>query len=156
MNSSNPDWTSSGEGFVKDGPFGTGFYGVGTAQNIDNITLRRSQADASARASLARVFKSKVKDLNETYLRAVGNGDKTQNEQFAQQTTKVFTDMDLAGAAIVGRSYDKDTKTEFSCAILDVNNFKKVIESLSGLSADTKDLILKNADEAFKKLDAQK
>lgn len=151
-----PKWINQGAGFFK-GDKGKAFYGVGAASNMSSPSLRRNVADAQARADLARVFKTKIQNLVKVYSQSIGGGieNRESPEQFAQETTKAFTSMELSGAQIVNRYYDQKERTEYSLAMLDVTAFKGQVEQMRELSREMQELIKENADKAFEELEQE-
>ena len=155
--SGRPGWIDKGGAFYA-GEYGTAFYAVGSASNMTNPSLRRSAAETQARAALSRVFKQEMGNLVKVYQREItGSAPNTgSSEQFAQEATKGFTSMDVAGAQVVDNYYDVQEKTHYSLARMDVNFFKRQIEQMSELSQQVKDQVLFNADQAFKEMDELK
>ena len=152
-----PGWIDQGGGFFS-GDQGRAFYGVGAASNISNPSLRRTAADAQARADIARVFKSKIGNLVKVYSQSTSGGGDAANvnestEQFAQETTKAFTSMDLAGAQIVDRYFDTEERTQYSLAVMNLDAFTDQVSQMEALGAKARDAITANADRAFRELD---
>lgn len=157
--SSRPDWPDNGGGYFDgEGDYGNAFYGVGAVSNIENISLRRNAADAQARADLATSFSTSIENLVKIYARSVSGNPNSpvSEEQFVQQTTRAFTDLNLGGAFVIRRYYDIEEKTQYSLAVLDLNLFKEKIQQMEGLSEEVKKLIEQNAAAAFTELDETK
>lgn len=153
---SKPGWINKGGGYFS-AAYGKAFYGIGAVSNINNVGLRRNSVDAQARADLARVFKTHVQDLVKIYSRSVlGNPDSgISEEQFVQQSTKALTEIELSGAMIVERYYDKKNKTEYALAKLDMAMFKTQLNKVKELSKEVREIIEKNAESAFDELKKQ-
>lgn len=151
--SDRPDWIDMGSGAFP-GDVGSAFYGVGLAEAKTHPTLssRRTAADLSARAELARSFKTKIDELLKAYERIVSDGTVTTVESFHQQATTALTSITLAGAFIVNRYYDKSEKAQYSLARMSISDFKNQIEQLEELSDEVESIILDNAEAAFGEL----
>lgn len=152
-----PEWIDKGGGFFS-GDKGTAFYGVGAASNISIPSLRRTTAEAQARADIARVFKSRISNLVKAYSRSISGGGDAANakesmEQFAQEATKAFTSMELSGVLIVDRYYDEKERTQYALAVMDLAAFKDQVSQMRDLSEQAQEAIKANADEAFGELD---
>ncbi len=146
-----PKWVDAGGSAFKD----KAFYGVGVASNISSVGLRRSTADAQARAELAKIFTSRVLNLVKNYEGSTNDGSKEAAEAHRQEATKVFTEMELAGVEIVDRFFDLEQKTQYSLARLDPDAFEGQLERLDRLGARSKEIIRANARKAFDELDAE-
>jgi ribosomal protein S20 len=130
-------------------------YGVGVASNISSISLRRSTADAQARAELAKIFQSRVQNLIKNYEASTGDGDKEAAEAHRQEATKIFTEMELSGVEVVDRFFDLDQNTQYSLARLDPAAFDAQLDQMEKLSARAKGIIRDNARRAFDEVDAE-
>ncbi|MCA9525050.1 MAG: LPP20 family lipoprotein [Myxococcales bacterium] len=146
-----PQWVNQGAAAFKD----KAFYGVGVASGISSISLRRSTADAQARAELARVFTSKVQNLLKNYEASTGDGDKEAAEAHRQEATKVFTEMELTGVEIIDRYYDLEQASQYALARLEPEAFEGQLDRLDRLSTRAKEVIRENARKAFQELDAE-
>lgn len=150
-----PEWVKKGSGAF-EGDRGKAIYGVGARSNIDNIARLQDAAKNGARLEVAKVLNVKVTGLSKDYFRSVGTNDARQEEQLIQDVSKAYTEADLSGVQIVDMYHDVATKTMYSLAVMDLNLFKNVTKDAAALKQEVKDYILKNADEAFKELDASK
>lgn len=146
-----PAWVDQGGAVIKDGAL----YGVGAAGNITSISLRRSTADAQARAELAKIFKTNVKNLVKNYEASTSDGDREAAEMHREEATKAFTEMDLIGVQIVDRYFDPAENVQYSLARLDAEGFEKQLDQMKNLSARAKEIIRANARRAFDELDAE-
>lgn len=146
---SRPKWIDQGGAVMKD----KAFYGVGVASNISAISLRRSTADAQARAELAKVFTSRVQNLIKNYEASTNDGDKEAAEAHRQEATKVFTEMELVGVNIIDRYFDEGENTQYSLARLSPEDFEGQIEKMAQLGARAKQIIRANAQQAFEEID---
>lgn len=146
-----PKWVDAGGAAFKD----KAFYGVGVASNISSVGLRRSTADAQARAELAKIFTSRVQNLIKNYEASTTDGAKEAAEAHRQEATKVFTEMELSGVEIVDRFFDLDQKTQYSLARLDPDAFEAQLDRLDRLGGRAKEIIRDNARKAFQEIDAE-
>ena len=132
-----PTWVDQGGRAFKD----KAFYGVGAASQITSTSLRRSTADAQARAELARLFSERV----QANLQAAEGADPEQRAE----AIKVFAEMELAGVDIAHRFFDTENSVQYSIARLDSEAFKAHLERTEYLSSTARDIILKAANQAF-------
>lgn len=146
-----PKWVNMGAAAFKD----KAFYGVGVSTNISSISLRRSTADAQARAELAKVFTSRVQNLIKNYDASTTDGDREAAEAHRQEATKVFTEMELTGVEIVDRYYNTEQKSQYALAKLDPEAFDGQLDRLERLGARAKTIIRANAQKAFKEIDEE-
>lgn len=146
-----PAWVNKGAAAFNDGKF----YGVGVDTGTTSISLRRSASDAKARAELAKQFQSKVKALIKTYEASTKEGDREAAEAHVQEAIKVFTEMDISGAQICDRFYDKADRSQYSLACLDPDQFNAQLDQMKQLSARAKQIIRANAKQAFDELDRE-
>jgi ribosomal protein S20 len=146
-----PAWVDRGGAAMKD----KAVYGVGVASKISSVSLRRSTADAQARAELAKIFTSRVQNLVKNYEASTNDGDKEAAEAHRQEATKVFTEMELAGVEIVDRFFDTEQDTQYALARLDPAAFSAQLDQMDKLSARAKEIIRFNAKKAFDEVDAE-
>jgi len=146
-----PAWVDRGGAAMKD----KAVYGVGVASKISSVGLRRSTADAQARAELAKIFTSRVQNLVKNYEASTNDGDKEAAEAHRQEATKVFTEMELAGVEVVDRFFDTEQDTQYALARLDPAAFAAQLDQMDKLSARAKEIIRFNAKKAFDEVDAE-
>jgi hypothetical protein len=146
-----PDWVDRGAAAMKD----KAMYGVGVASKISSVSLRRSTADAQARAELAKIFSSKVQNLIKNYEASTNDGDKEAAEAHRQEATKVFTEMELSGVEVVDRFFDMEQDTQYALARLDPTAFAAQLDQMEKLSARAKEIIRANAGRAFDELNEE-
>lgn len=146
-----PAWIDKGAAAFNDGKF----YGVGVDTGTTNISLRRSAADAKARAELSKQFSTKVKNLIKTYDASTQDESREAGESHRQEATKAFSEMELTGTTICERFYDKEARAQYSLACMDPAAFGNQLDQMKQLSARAKQIIRANAEQAFKELDAE-
>lgn len=146
-----PAWVDRGSAAMKD----KAVYGVGVASKISSVSLRRSTADAQARAELAKIFTSRVQNLIKNYEASTNDGDKESAEAHRQEATKVFTEMELAGVEIIDRFFDMDQDTQYALARLDPTAFDAQLDQMEKLGNRAKEIIRANARRAFDEVDAE-
>lgn len=152
-----PEWIDRGSGFY-DGARGKAFYGVGAASNISIVSLRRSTSEAQARADLARTFRSNVANLVKSYTLSTLAGATSSEitEQFARETTKAFTTLELTGVPVVDHYYDENEQTQYSLAMMDAATFKGLAAQMSELNRQMREAVEKNAEKAFEEMEQEK
>jgi hypothetical protein len=152
--SSTPKWVEKGPGsMMKDGK---AFYGVGGASGIKNEPLARETADNRARADLAKYMDTYTAYLMRDYAASTTAGDftKSSEEQNVERAVKTFVSTNLSGVVVVDR-WEKDEtngKTIYSLVKMDLATFKDQIGQMKELSAQARDFVRKNAEQAFERL----
>ena len=111
-----PEWVNKGSGAFKDGSGEKVFYGVGSADGIRSISLRRSAADDRALANLATQIEATVKRLSKDFQEITGRStaagkDLTERENVAQ-AFKVLVNQTLSGSKIIDH-WEHPAKNEF-------------------------------------------
>ena len=149
-----PEWVQKGSGAFQ-GDRGKAIYGVGAVSGVRNYALLRRATDNQSRVEVAKVLNTNVSNLAKSYARSVGNMETSQEEQLIQDVSKSYTSARLAGVEIVDHHYDVPTKTMFALAVLNLDTFKKLTEAAKELPKAVREHILKNAEDAFKELDAE-
>jgi hypothetical protein len=149
-----PDWVVKGSGAMH-AEKGRVLYGVGSSQGVQNIPLAIEDANLRARAALSAVFSIYVDRLQRDYTRSLGSGERlAQNDesQGIEVPLEGFTHMELKGSQIVDHWQDPKSGTIFSLAAIDMKQFSKDLKGYKQMSAQMKERILKDMDQAFDKL----
>ena len=151
--SSRPDWITKGGSAFKDNK--KALYGVGIADSIKSEALRRTAADNRAIAEISKRLSVMSTSLMRDYMSSasVPEEEKTNGEQYVENTVKTFADNSMSGVKIIDR-WD-DGKTAYSLAILDVNDLRLMTDDIKQLSQKTKEYIKANAEKAFDKLEQE-
>lgn len=133
-------------------------YGVGSgAAGIRNPSLRRKQADAEARADMAKTMGTYLADLQKSYQADTGMGGTSDkgDEQHVSNVMKQVTEQSLVGARIVEYYERPDMNHAFSLARLDIELVISMIEKVASsngqfkqLDAKLRDWVRKNAEKA--------
>jgi len=149
-----PKWVTRGSGAFDDG--GKAFYGVGIASGIKNISLRRNQCDAQARAAIAKLMNSYTKALDKSYQASTSGGGMTEasEEQAVSSTLKAFTEQRIVGADIVDHFVDGDGN-EYALARLDFGLFNDGAQKVKDMNERVRQVIQNHADNAFQELEAE-
>src|SRR5947199_1674798 len=155
LHANGPDWVNRGSGAF-GGEKGKIFYGVGIASGIRNAALRRSTSDSRARSEIAKTLDTYVAVLNKDYQASTTAGDMSASteEQHVQQALKTYSQTELSGVLIIDHWVDTDG-TEFALAQLDMETFKANLDKMKELSAQVRDAVRANADQAFDELSAE-
>ena len=155
LHANGPDWVNKGSGAF-GGDKGKVFYGVGLVSGVHNAALRRSTADARARAEIQKILDSYVAVLNKSYQASTTAGDMSASseEQHVQETLKSFSQGEVSGALIVDHWVDNDG-TEYALAQLDMASFADNMSKMKELNAKVRDAVRANADKAFDELGAE-
>jgi len=152
-----PDWVKEGSGTFRDAGEKV-FYGVGAVVGIQNEPLARTSAENRARAEVGKIFETYTASLMKDYM-ASTSGDAALTsqspvveEQHIEQSIKTFSAVTLSGVMIIDRWVDAASETHYALARLDLEKFKDSIDRIQELNAQTRDFILKNADQSFEEM----
>ena len=149
-----PKWVEKGPGsMMKDGK---AFYGVGGVSGVKNEPLAREAADNRAKADIAKIVDTYTSYLMRDYAASTTAGDftKSSEEQNIERALKTFVSTNLSGVVVVDRweKEERDGKTIYSLAKLDLASFKEQIGQMKELNAQARDFVRKNAEQAFERL----
>ena len=151
-----PEWVNKVSGAFKDGSGEKVFYGVGSADGIRSISLRRSTADDRALANLATQIEATVKRLSKDFQEITGRStaagkDSTERENVAQ-AFKVLVNQTLSGSKIIDH-WEHPAKNEFySLARIELKTIEKKIDSHNELSDESRDTIKKKAQKLYEEM----
>ena len=151
-----PEWVNKGSGAFKDGSGEKVFYGVGSADGIRSISLRRSAADDRALASLAAQIEANIKRLSKDFQEITGRSteagkDSTERENVAQ-AFKVLVNQTLSGSKIIDHWEHPAKNVLYSLARIELKIMEKKIDSHHELSDESKDLIKKRAEKLHEEM----
>lgn len=153
--SSVPKWVDKGGGYMTEKD-GKAFYGVGGISGVRNEPLAKEAADNRARADLAKYVDTYTSYLMRDYAASTTAGDftKTSEEQNVERAVKTFVATHLSGVTVVERweKEDKNGKTLYSLAKLDLDKFKEQVGQMKELNDVARDFVRKNAEKAFERL----
>lgn len=153
--SSTPKWVEKGGGYMNE-KNSKAFYGVGGVSGVKNEPLARETADNRARADLAKYMDTYTAYLMRDYAASTTAGDftKSSEEQNIERALKTFVSTNLSGVAVVDRweKEEKNGKTIYSLAKMDLATFKEQIDQMKELNAQARDFVRKNAEQAFERL----
>ena len=136
-----PKWVAKGTSVFP--PSEKVFYGLGQADpSIESRDLRAEAADNRARADLQKYF-----DTYTGYLMKEYDGP---DGKLVERGIKTFSAGHLSGVRIADR-YERDGKI-YSLAKLDLDEFRKVMEKVPGLSEKARDFLRNRSAEVFEDL----
>lgn len=150
---SKPDWIMKGSGaFPKDKKV---LYGIGIAENIKSVALRRTTADNRAMAEISKQLSVLSTSLMRDYMGSASatEEEKTSGEQYVENTVKTFASNTMSGVKIIDR-WD-DGKVTYALASLNIDDLKTMTDQVAQLSQQMRDYIKANAEKAFDKLDQE-
>ncbi|MBI4396607.1 MAG: LPP20 family lipoprotein [Elusimicrobia bacterium] len=148
---SRPDWVMKGSGaFKKDQKV---LYGVGIAEGIRSEALRRTTADNRALAEISKQMSAISTSLMRDYMAStsVPPEQKSNEEQYVENTIKTFTSNVVSGVKVIDRFEDKKG-TLYSLATLNLDDLKTLAGEAKELSEAVREHIKANAEKAFDKL----
>jgi hypothetical protein len=151
-----PEWVNKGSGAFKDGSGEKVFYGVGIADDIRSISLRRSAADDRALANLATQIESTIKRLSKDFQEMTGRStaagkDSTERENVAQ-AFKVLVNQTLTGSKIIDHWEHPAKNVLYSLAKIELKIMEKEIDSHNELSDESRDVIKKKAEKLHEEM----
>ena len=152
-----PEWVNKGSGAFEDGSGEKVFYGVGSADGIRSISLRRSAADDRALANLATQIEATVKRMAKDFQEITGRStaagkDSTERENVAQ-AFKVLVNQTLSGAKIIDHWEHPAKNVLYSLARIELKIMEKKIDSHNELSDESRDTIKKKAQKLYDEME---
>lgn len=151
-----PEWVTRGCA-AYSGETGARVCGVGSMSGTRNLSLCRSQARSRGRTEIARSLNLKVvsmvKDFQETTTGGEYFDQQADDQQHVQDVTKQITNISLPGT-LEADSWVSSGGDCWALMVLDVAAFGKAIEESQQLDARVREYVVKNADKAFRELDA--
>ncbi len=145
-----PDWIMKGSGAF--GGSNKVFYGVGIAEGIQSLALRRTTADNRAINAISKQLSTISTSLMRDYMAStsIPAENKGNEEQYIENTIKTFTTNMISGVKIIDRYEDKNAL--YSLASLSLEELKTLAKDVKGLSESVREHIKANAENAFDKL----
>ncbi|MBD3178684.1 MAG: hypothetical protein GF417_03280 [Candidatus Latescibacteria bacterium] len=147
-----PDWV------LNPGQVGSDndIIGVGVVSGVRNKALAIKTAENRAIGSIARVFRTRVEGMMEDYMASTLSGDMdSSEEQNIVNVQRTIIDQSISGIYVDKRYIDDDDNTVYARARLDFDTFRENLEKLNEIDMAMKEYVQKNAQDAFKRLDAQ-
>ena len=153
---SSPAWVMKGSGAF-GGEKGKVFYGVGSASNIENLSLLRTAAKNRATNEVAKVFQTYTASLMKDYAASTSAGEAnvSSEEQHVEQAIKTVTSMTLSGVQIVDQWQDPKTGEYFALTRLNLDAFKDSMEKAQEFNANVKEYIKQNAERLHQQLEKE-
>ncbi|MDH5543330.1 MAG: LPP20 family lipoprotein [Nitrospinota bacterium] len=146
-----PEWTTKGDAAF---PESTDlFYGVGSADNISNISLLRKTSDSRAINEIAQQLNVSSKSMVEDYMNSVSAAGGEASEQSVTQGIKTVVEKSLVGVKIIDRCHDKEAGIHYSLAKFSMSNMEKIINEDRSIDPKLKEYVKENANRFFEKMD---
>lgn len=146
-----PDWVNEGSQALND-KGGRLFHGVGSAPTMGDQSLQISTADERARAEIARMLSSYMDVASNDYTTAANQGGDKVNQQAVSRQIKNLTQINLAGAKVIGRWRDKRTGMVYAIAELDMKHVKDTAQTVAGMNQGFKDYLRAEGDTIFDRM----
>lgn len=143
-----PDWVNEGHQALSDGKKRF-FRGIGSAPNMNDMSLQRNTADNRARAELSQIFTTYMDVLANDYSAAMSDTDTVVNEQAMSRTIKSLTQLNLVGSQIIARWKDKKTGTLYSLAEVDLEKLTRVSSAAEAMDPALKAFIANESANIF-------
>ncbi|RJO68116.1 MAG: hypothetical protein C4523_07700 [Myxococcales bacterium] len=148
-----PAWCFMSSGVVDDPTRGRLVIGVGMVSGVKSPEMARTNADGQARTEIAKLFNSYVENLMKLYQdhrSDAAGGDGSEN---VVEMTRLFTKMNVRGAAIEDRYVDESSNTWYAKAVIPFDRIKEMIQSNAELSEAARTFAAEYGDQAFAELD---
>lgn len=126
-----PEWVNQGTGLLRDGDSRL-FHGVGQAPAMGDRSLQIETADNRARAKLARSLSTYMEVVASDYRARSGEGERAVDEAGVSRQIEAVTELNLAGARIIGRWRNPETDTVYALAEL---RLQEVADTTAGVEA---------------------
>ncbi|SFD55493.1 hypothetical protein SAMN05660831_01837 [Thiohalospira halophila DSM 15071] len=126
-----PGWVNQGTGPLRDGDSRL-FHGVGQAPAMGDRSLQIETADNRARAKLARALSAYMEVVSSDYRARAGEGERAVDEASISRQIEAVTELNLAGARIIGRWRNPETDTVYALAEL---RLQEVADTTAGVEA---------------------
>ena len=147
-----PDWVLNPDQVDSDNDI----IGVGVVSGVKNKALAIKTAENRAIGSIARVFRTKVEGMMEDYMASTISGEMdSSEEQNIVNVQRTIIEQSISGIYVDKRYIDDEDNTVYARARLDFDTFKENLEKLNEIDMAMKEYVQKNAEDAFKRLDAQ-
>ncbi|GAC1336581.1 MAG: hypothetical protein NVS2B9_09290 [Myxococcales bacterium] len=153
FHASGPDWVSQGSGAFSAGSERI-FRGVGIASGLHDATMRRSTAEARARAELTNVLDAYAARLEHDCRGSLKGASHKADAQLVRRAVEAVARKALAESPVVDRWLDTDG-TEYALARLDMDALKQDLAQAQELSPQARQAVRANADPAFDDLGAK-
>ena len=151
-----PEWVNKGSGAFKDGSGEKVFYGVGVADGIRSVSLRRSAADDRALAAIAAQIETQVKrmvkDFQESTLKSTTDGKNSTEDETVRIGFKAVVNETLSGTKIIDHWQHPAKNILYSLARIELKVMEKKIDSHKELPDESRDLIKKKAQKLFEEM----
>ena len=146
-----PEWVNKGSGAFKDVNEKV-FYGVGLADGMKNLSLQRTTADDRAIANLATQMSSVVKRLKKDYESITAAGTQTTERENVDNAMKLLVNETVNGARIIDHWEHPGKNVLYALARIELESFKKQVESHKELSEESRSEIKKRAEKLHEEM----
>jgi hypothetical protein len=143
-----PDWVNQGTQAL-DNPDGKLIHGIGSAPEMNDLSLQTSTADERARAGVARVLSSFMHVVSEDYAASAGRAAERQDEASVSRQIDNFTRQNVSGARIVAHWRNPENGSLWSLAKLDLGQVKQMVAASRQMNAGFKGYFKAHADNLF-------
>ncbi|HET7674657.1 MAG TPA: hypothetical protein VFL54_03950 [Gammaproteobacteria bacterium] len=143
-----PAWVNQGSQALNDRD-GRLIHGIGSAPEMNDLSLQTSTADERARAEVARVLSSFMQVASQDYAASSGMDKDRQNDASVSREIDNITRQNVSGARIIAHWRNPKTHTIWSLAELDMKSVKDMVASSQAMNAGFKDYFAAHADNLF-------
>tara|TARA_Y100001934_G_C12176345_1_gene689232 strand:+ start:194 stop:787 length:594 start_codon:yes stop_codon:yes gene_type:complete len=146
-----PEWVNKGSGAFKNTNDKV-FYGVGLADNMQNLSLQRTTADDRAIANLATQIRSVVKRLKKEYESITGAGKDTTERVNLDNAMKLLVSETVNGAKIIDHWEHPVKNVLYALARVELKTLQKQIETRKELSDESRNVIKQKAEKLHEEM----
>lgn len=149
-----PVWVNEGSNILTSKQ-GRHFHGVGSAPMLGDFSLQTVTADNRAKAEVARVLASYMEIVSRDYI-ASGDADAAGfNGQDVPQQMRQLEKIRLDDVEVIGHWQDKDTKTVYAIAEVDMETVRKALQAEAELNPGLKAYLDAKGDTIFDRISTE-
>ncbi|MDT8383775.1 MAG: hypothetical protein RRB22_05110 [Gammaproteobacteria bacterium] len=146
-----PLWVNQGSNILTSKQ-GRRFHGVGSAPDLGDFSLQTATADTRARQEIARIMASYIEIVSRDFIATGDAAEVGFTAQKAARQMEHVSSIDLTGIEVVGHWRDKDSRTIYSIAAVDMQQVREVINKAAELDPELRDFIHREGDRIFDRI----
>jgi hypothetical protein len=146
-----PVWVNEGSNILTSKQ-GRHFHGVGSAPMLGDFSLQTVTADNRAKAEVARILASYMEIVSRDYI-ASGDADEAGfSGQDVSHQMRQLEKIRLDDVEVIGHWQDKDTKTVYAIAEVDMAAVRKALQAEAELNPGLKAYLKAKGDSIFDRI----
>jgi hypothetical protein len=146
-----PEWVNEGSNILTSQQ-GRHFHGVGSAPMLGDFSLQTVTADNRAKAEVARILASYMEIVSRDYLASGDAEEAGFTGQDVSQQMRKLKKIQLNDVEVIGHWQDKDTKTVYAIAEVDMQAVRKALEEAAELNPGLKAYLATKGDSIFDRI----